>query len=235
MLKMRLVELKRIVRALVTEGESTEQLAMIVDDEGGMKTVLLYSPQAVVDAVKKVIAPLGEEDDIDSDALTDAIDSSARGMIKIKQPKDPAYGAWEVVSSAGRGYGKLLYGLAYALAPNDCIIPDRNKVSPDARAGWKKTSASGRPKKKLDDREHPKTPDKSDDAKVYGGNDEYLDYAYCETPSDSQEAQKLNKNHESTLQALYNMLKRWYGKPEHIKRMFGNAASALFNRVYSGG
>jgi hypothetical protein len=231
---MRLTELRKIVGTLMTEGENTEQLAMIVDDEGGMKTVLLYSPQAVVDAVKKIIAPMGEEDDIDTDALTDAIDSSARGMIKIKAPKDPAYGAWEVISSAGKGYGKLLYGLAYALAPNDCVIPDRNKVSPDARAGWQKTAASGRPKKKLDNRDDPKTPEKHDDSKVYGGKDEYLDYAYCETSSDSTEAQLLNKNHETTLQTLYDMLKRWYGKPEHIKRMFGNAAGALFNRVYSG-
>ena len=231
---MRITELRRLVRSLVTEGESTEQLAMIVDDENGLKTVLLYSPQAVIDSVKHVIAPLGEEDDIDTDALTNAIDDSARGMIKIKQPKDPAYGAWEVISSAGKGYGKLLYGLAYALAPNDCIMPDRNKVSPDARAGWKKTATSGRPKKKLDNREAPKTPEKYDDAKVHGGQDEYLDYAYCETGGDAGEAQQLNKNHETTLNALYNMLKRWYGKPEHIKRMFGNAATAYFNKVYSG-
>jgi hypothetical protein len=101
-----------------------------------------------------------------------------RGYTSIKQPSEPCNGAWEVKGSAGPGYGKLVYGVAYAASPTGILMSDRKSVSEPAQAGWKR-ARDQRISKELDDFEEPKTPDPSDDCEVYKApGREFLNRSY---------------------------------------------------------
>ena len=90
------------------------------------------------------------------------------GMISISKSSYPCWDAFEVNESAGPGYGKILYGLAFAMSPSGRIMSDRNMVSKAARAGWAKASQS-RTALQFDDVGDPKTSSKEDDCEVYTG------------------------------------------------------------------
>lgn len=109
-------------------------------------------------------------------------------MIAIKKPENPCANAWEVKLAAGPGYGKLLYGLAYAMSPTGRLMSDREEISEPAKGAWKKAFNSERSRQTFDDVDahgpmgkilysHPNhTADANDDCKVW--QDEYLDAAY---------------------------------------------------------
>jgi hypothetical protein len=101
-------------------------------------------------------------------------------------------GAWEVTASAveeryqGKGFGKLLYGLAMVLKYPDPIMSDRSSVSKSARRMYQKFEKNPKIEKlpddklpytgEFDDIEEPKTLPKSDDCVLQ--NDPELNKAY---------------------------------------------------------
>lgn len=64
------------------------------------------------------------------------------GMIAIQKAKQSCNDAYEVKLSAGKGRGKLVYGMGYFMAKDCYLIPDRNSVSLKAQDAWLKVSKS---------------------------------------------------------------------------------------------
>jgi hypothetical protein len=116
----------------------------------------------------------------DLDAVKIAARSSVVGYISVGPPlRGSAWGAWEVTRSAGRGYGKIVYGMGYALSPRGLLIPDRTSVSDDARSAWEKASKT-RDSLQLDAMPpENRTDTREDDTDIHDEEDyEYLDRAY---------------------------------------------------------
>lgn len=129
-------------------------------------------------------------------ANTDDVYRIIRGFTSIKQSSNPCNGAWEVKGTAGPGYGKLVYGVAYAVSPTGILISDRGSVSDPAEAGWKR-ARDQRISKELDDVEKPKTPDPSDDCRVYKApGREFLDRSYEAQGWESGVLDQLKRAHQ---------------------------------------
>ena len=179
MMKMRLGELRRLIR----EAVGGERLALCVSETSDRIKIVLYSPA-------EVLAP-----GADVGKLTDsaALRSAVRGYAVFKRPKEslgPCNDAWYVSAIAGVGYGADLYGFGYSLVPSGRVMPDRIYSAPRAVNAWtkagKKTDPEGNPvlrKLPLDDIDEPVTPDPEDDCtlqvpRTRGGPDPILDIAY---------------------------------------------------------
>jgi hypothetical protein len=151
-------------------------------------------------------------------------DNILRGFIDIGVPRrsdvtdkvGKCNGAWEVYHSAGPGYGKIVYGMGYALSPSGRLIPDRSSVSSDAFKGWTGAFNSSRPRIPLDDIEHQHqlpgneyhTDDPSDDCSVYdltdidGGDVTVLNQAYDSEGWERTELDDLGGYHDENIQNL---------------------------------
>lgn len=154
-------------------------LAVFVEDAGSEKTAILYSPQDV-DKLLRQFQDAEEKRKEDyrhyweKIRLADmSIEGAVRGIIQLRQPSNPCWGAWEVIASAGPGgadIARTVYGLGYALSPSGIIMPDRASVSGAAKAAWARVAGKGgRKVLPLDDITNPKTPDPQDDCRLYTG------------------------------------------------------------------
>lgn len=200
--------LRTYIRQLLRESSGDySSLAAVVRDAGSMKRVVVYDPEVIRAAVERGINPL---------SLEGAEDLGLRGYILIEHA--PGWlglcsDAWEVQNSwvRNKGDGRLVYGLAFALAPNGTLIPDRTSVSDAAASGWLRAGTKSEnplTSTPLDDIKHKKcgpdglnshTEDESDDCRVYGIP--HLDRTY-QNPEREMYVSLLGSleiNHEATM------------------------------------
>jgi len=144
------------------------------------------------------------KDDILFDVIKGVIDISKPVSKPVSRQEMPCLGAWEVISSAGPKYGKMVYGVGYALSPNGVLMPDRSSVSTSARGGWTSSFSRGETVGQLDDWENPKTPEPEDDCWVHNEDGApYLDYAYSVGSERSMEIfRTLEANHKRYMEQL---------------------------------
>jgi hypothetical protein len=160
-----------------------------------------------------------------------------KGYIVIKDAAKfygPCNGAWSVAFSAGKGYGRTLYGAAYALSPSKILMSDRLDVSSSAKTGWKKAYDSGRKKKALDSKKPPhKTPDDpSDDCILYNEKGlEFLDYTYEAEGWEEGLLNTLISEHESNISELIRVSGM---ERKELERNLENYGMEFFGSKYHG-
>lgn len=200
---------RRIYSRLLRESyEGTaEGLAAYVQRHGGYAVAVVYRPAILLNSLKR------------DPGLTQAHDDSVMAFVQVFQPKNPCAGAWEVKIAAGIGYGKILYGVAYALSPEGILMSDRKSVSAKAYKAWSGLQKSGRRSIPLDDAEEDdpkkkKTPtDVSDDCNVHkigdkdcGGRDPAaLNYAYESEGWEKGMLEKMESSHKMFMKVLTKM------------------------------
>jgi len=207
-MKIRLNELRRLIR----EALSAEQLALYVYDEQGrtpVKKVFLYSSREILSNIEgfKQEPFLYDEDST----------GIVKGYARFQQPENPCNGAWEVTSIAGRGLGKILYGLGYSLTPNHRLMPDRHYTSGEAKKAWQGAASKGLRGIPLDNLSGTLTPDnEEDDCELQmpieydeegnidssGGPDPLLDVAYEGGELGGGEVAGMRAEHWSTVDEL---------------------------------
>jgi hypothetical protein len=201
-MKIRIDNLRQLIREALGGGAAAGGLALYDwSDARGAIRVVLYSPAEILGDVDRFRrgAFLHDEDD----------EGIVKGYARFKQPDHPCNGAWEVTSIAGRGLGKLLYGLGYELTPNGRLMPDRMYTSGEARSAWSGAAGKGLKGFPLDDAGAPVdkqlTPDEpEDDCEVQkpiedGGPDPLLDVAY---EGGAVGAGSMRSEHQTTVRAL---------------------------------
>jgi hypothetical protein len=137
-----------------------------------------------------------------------------KGFLEAGKPSEddgPCNGAWQIYRAVGPGYGKILYGVGYALSPNGQLFPDRGSVSADAQSAWKKVFGGSRGRKRFDDVKHQHsnpenkyhTDDPGDDCKIYrAANGEYLNYSYESEGWEHGVLSQLQANHKETMSKI---------------------------------
>jgi len=206
-MKIRMGELRRLIR----EAFGGERLALYVWRFSSYIKVVLYSPADLL------ALDWSERSELPTEVL--------RGYASFHETDDPCNGAWEVSSIAGIGYGKILYGLGYALVPGGRLMPDREYSSKRAQGAWRKSTGKlrGFP---LDDVEDPQTEDPNDDCAVRlsvkkGGPDPVLDVAYEGPRVDPGPMQQV---HQETLEELMEILNAAggdYGNVREVGKVLG--------------
>jgi len=97
--------------AILSSTALDQGLAIYLSEEGGVTTIMLYDPKSY------------------------GTDHIIRGMIEIE--KNFKCKAWTIVtSSAEKGYGPLMYDIAFSFAGNDGMMSSRASVSDAARKIW---------------------------------------------------------------------------------------------------
>ena len=133
--------LRKYVRSVLLESVSADGLAVIL----GMPPPLWPVGRAAVlidVAVFNASFEANEKKEHNSIAAVKiAAKESVVGYISCSPPsRGEAWGAWEVTAAAGKGYGKILYSIGYALSPKGRLMPDRSSVSDSAREAWRGAS-----------------------------------------------------------------------------------------------
>ncbi len=218
-------------------------------NNGEEKWAVLYDASYVLQNLETVgKVALGYHDPYDP-----YLNNVIRGMIQLL-PTGWRYGncnnAWQVGAIAGPGYGKYLYQIGFALAPEDELTPDRKIVKIGARKNWRKQFDSGERKKNpFDNKEAPKTPPTEDDCIFHKDqilidpqtweeiinpktgepeieNVDQLNYSYETKPSDESITKKLIANHEDTFNMVKNMI------AEENILLYGDKAEQLTKKIY---
>lgn len=192
---------RRLLRESV-EG-AAEGLAAYTVEQGDIAAAVIYRPSTLFSALKK--------DPGDLNAYFETVVA----YLAVQDPGNPCAGAWEVIRTAGPGYGKVLYGLAYALSPKGILMSDRHSVSKSAYGAWSKLSAKGRKSYPLDDinadPKDKKTPDDaSDDCDVHSKGDDDcsgrdpdpLNKAYAAEGWEKGMLKKMKSTHEMFMKSL---------------------------------
>jgi len=173
-------------------------------------------------------------------ALTSTCSDAIVGHITVKKPTEPCAGAWEVILSAGEDYGKILYGLGYAMSPKGILMSDRSTVSQKAYGGWMKQKGK-RNAIELDDIDLPperqKTPDDPSDDCVLHNNDDGdcgnrdtspLNYAYEALGWEKGMLKALKEEHEAMALQLY----KFDIERSEIERALSEASFEFFRSSY---
>lgn len=224
--------LREYVRSVLRESVSTTGYAVITGES-------FFSPNdidAVLIDIAKLMAGLRTPPKTSLMTQVDAAKTAAResvvGYIRVGHPEEgEAWGAWEVTRAAGKGHGKLLYAIGYALSPNGLLMPDRTSVSPDAENAWKKAAAS-RDSLKLDNLPPENVTDTPrDDARLHDEEGlEFLDRAY--------KAQGWEKAAVDEMIAAGNRIesmleKKLKSRASAVVGEFLRAGPSLFNRAFN--
>jgi hypothetical protein len=189
-------------------------------------TAVLYDQNQILDNISFFKKHLVDNDKI----MSFLIKNVYKGVVQIKPPTGgPCRQAWQVTAVAGKGLGKTLYGLGYALSPSGLLMSDRKNVSPSARAAWTKAYNSGREKLPLDDvsmhdekgeptwRHTNHTPDPEDDCAAFSEfSGEQLNYAYKKEGWEDSLLDFLETNHKMTMGELAKLDKSWPSNIEEI-------------------
>ena len=215
------------------QSRNNGQLAAFVKKYSSQAIAVLYDRDAAINFEKARINAGGA---VLPNTAKEYSHNIIKGMIGIRPPAQPCWGAWEVEHAAGPGQGKILYGIAYALSPNGRLMADRRKVSADARDAWKSVAEKGARKyMQFDDFENPKTPIKDDDCKVYKGmrgwGKSHLNAAYETEGWENAKLAELQRSHESMKnEAMYIE----YDLGERIERNLALFKTLYWNRLYHG-
>lgn len=174
--------LENLYRRLLKEVAGSE-LAALTHRKRSYCLAVLYDAQRLKESL--------------SDGVTDNLletvqrSGSVKAYVKIVLPDQECNGAWMVGEMWGRGYGEILVDIAFALAPNNTLIMDRQVASPGAKSRWKKVT------EKL--KGTPLPPDCLTYHK--GPGEEYLNASYT-SPGDQAMLASMEKIHEMTVDEL---------------------------------
>lgn len=197
-MKITTEQLRRIITESIsvdTQGIKVDGLAALFEYEGNQRTAVVIDAAAAAELAEMLDSPKPPS----SGKLQTMLQTRViKGLIMVAEPaSSECWGAWEVKFSAGRGMGKLLYGLGYAMTPSRLLMPDRKKVSDDAGFAWDKMSGKTKDmtdaatqkrsssrdvagtlsRIKFDDERNPKTDIPEDDCRIHNSR-EHLNYAY---------------------------------------------------------
>ena len=220
--------LREYVRRVLQESAPSDvsSLAALVREEGESQVILFR-----YDKIYSSLSRRKDEDDV-FNFLLENIKNSIVGYGVFGPPdKGEAYGAWEVTHAAAPGFGKILYGIGYALSPSGLLMPDRHQVSPEAEQAWKKASRD-REKEKLDDLPpNNKTEDDFDDAELHSkkGKD-FLDMAYKSQGWEKGVAARLIAQGKTALKELSEDVNR---DESAIRNAFFAMGTQFFRDQYS--
>lgn len=212
---------ERVMRRLLIESAfgKVAGLGAFVTGEGYDKAAFLYDTNMLIDYLR-----YGEEfidKPIELEELSnrptsrkEAVDRILKGYIKIGGSANSCQGAAIVAYAAGPGYGKELYGVAYAMSPTGLLAADRGAVSNSAGRAWAKAADSGRGRRKFDDRYHRHseegneyhTDDPKDDCSLHFDRD-HLNYAYEAEGWEKGLLDYLTAQHEETMLDLTSSAK----------------------------
>lgn len=194
------------------------------------RTGALYKPDVFLSGVES------------GDPVDEAIQAAVVGYVRVSPTEHPCRSAWAVTEITGEGYGRLVYGMGYALSPRNMLVSDRTSVSAPAYDSWASAfQRAGKGQKlPLDDHENPKTPSEDDDCVIHGswldadcsGRDpKPLNYAYRGGSWTRPMLAELEAAHRETL----TRLSRFPGGAESIRDIdskFLAAGRRLFKRTY---
>jgi len=206
---------ERVFARLILESSigKTAGLGAFVSISGAYTSAYIYDTNLLIDYLRYgdefIDRPMGSE----GRALTARLetrratkDRILRGFVEIKSPDTSTgncHDASIISLAAGPGFGKEIYGLAYALSPNGLLAPDRGTVSNDATLAWKNAAAKGRARHKFDDWKLKETPPLEDDCKMHTDPDkEHLNYAYEAEGWEKGLLKYLSAQHDATLDEL---------------------------------
>jgi hypothetical protein len=204
----------------------SQGLALLRKRNDTMSTYILYDPNVALKVFEKAAKSTDDEPKIPPKLINSG--KFILGTITTNKPGHPSNGAAEIkMTAAVKGYGPFLYDIVMGMEGG--LIPDRNSVSDLAKKIWARYQKRVDVKHyKLDDYEHPETPEKSDDAAVYPGKGENpLNYSYeiNRTP----EAGELMARHED----LIDLLQKRMGYDEStINDVLVSAADNYFVNRY---
>jgi hypothetical protein len=229
-----------------------EDLAVVVRSAGSLKQAIIYDADVLfskIDGLEK----LSQGDGMTPVIRAHLADTFVKGFIEVGPPRGmghrsagPCNGAWMVYRSAGPGYGKIVYGVGFALSPSGRLIPDRLDVSDSAKAGWDKQFTGGRGRLPLDDidahrdggtiRPHPNhTDDPSDDCMVFKDlsyeddgasydNDQQLNYSYDAVGWEVAELEKMSQKHQDLMSQLKS------GFADYLEGLIVGAGAVFFGK-----
>lgn len=125
-MKIRLGELRRIVREVAGGGED---LAAVVMLSAGGGVAVVYNPDVLLDsALRGALEP--------AEAIV--------GYVRLIDMSKYCAGAWELSEMWGPGRrGDMLMDIAFAMTPNGRLVPDRMDVSPAASKMLRRASERG--------------------------------------------------------------------------------------------
>lgn len=177
--------LKEAIRLILEESQTSQEKIVIHSSEtesGGELRAVAYDSNYITQKLEE----LKEDPERLAREYPNIVYDSIKGMVDInpywyRDSKQNCHKAAEIERSAGPGYGKLVYDMAYFMSQqtngSGLVIPDRDSLTDDAINFWK--GASKRSKgKPLDNFNHPDpekdpfhaanhTDDDSDDCKTW--------------------------------------------------------------------
>ena len=239
---------ERILTRLLQEGSNNfSQLAAYIILREGEKYIFLYNSDELVQFVLRTATMLqGSTGDAESpeslpasfirDIEYELVGGILKGYLRIVDPSGSAgygncNGAWVVTNAAtsGKGYGKALYGLGYALSPSGALVSDRYNVSSSAQAAWYKASRHrGRPRMKLDNIRIPETPPLEDDCVIHPDDASYLNYSYEREGWEVGHLRVLQAAHKEAMEEIGPNLARY------VYQAFKSSISPFWERYYAG-
>jgi hypothetical protein len=224
--------LREYVRSVLRESVSTEGYAVITGES-------FFKPDAVeavlIDVAKFMSgmqAPPKTSLMTQLDVARAAAMGSVVGYISVGPPESgKAWGAWEVTRSAGRGHGKLLYAIGYALSPKGLLMPDRYSVSDSAINAWQKASKT-HDSLQLDPLPpENRTDTKEDDAEVHDKEGlEFLDRAY---KAQGWEKAAVDQMIELGYRLERMIEKKLKSKTDYVIGAFLRAGPSLFSKSFN--
>lgn len=213
-----------VIKRLLEQSSSIPMAACIMP--GALSQATLYNPSLLTQLVIDDYKTNGNKSYIDSEFET--LLPAILGFVSIRKTQDakrgPCWGAWEVMQIAGKGYGKVLYGLAYDMTDNGLLTPDRMNVSDDAMRAWTKTASKNKNTKTFDDIKNPRTPEIEDDCLIH--NNPVLDAAYEARPNILPGLENI---HDETANEIYKLCKINVNK---LAQAITNAGDTFFGQQY---
>lgn len=216
--------LETVCRRLLREAMEASHLAVLILEGDGETGAVLYDVPAVQRAALR-----GETK---PESLVDA--KAVVGYIGLKHHDTDCWAASEVVTIVGKGVGRLLYQVGFALSPSGILVMDREQVSPDAAGSWLRLGEKKK-KRRLDSPPpNNATPETIDDCELHGPGDgdcggalrDQLNWVYLESGGEAAELDRLKASHVEALRDL----RRRGTDPEDLMDSLAEAAGVLFGR-----
>lgn len=211
--------IERIYARLLQESVS-EDLAVYLLEGDGMTGAVLYNPEALVKSVKRGFTTPG--DFIRTKAIV--------GYIGLKHHDSDCWSASEVVTIVGKGVGRTLYSIGFALSPSGMLVMDRDQVSDDAEASWTRLGVRTKKKRRLDDRPpNNSTPETIDDCELFPKERDNLNWVYSEQGNESSQLEALKAKNSETMKTVKSL----GTDPSEVAGILQDAAGELFSSYFS--
>lgn len=137
--------------------------ALFIGKSDGYTNVILYSANELIEKAKYEMKEKGDLYELKFPIL---------GVLKIEPGDNKSCNKSDFVaiSAAEKGYGPLMYDIGISLSRNNTLSSDRSIVSTSAKGIWNfyKQNRGDVIRKDFDDQSNPRTPDPTDDCKIYG-------------------------------------------------------------------